>query len=429
MNTFGHVIKFERIRQNIKQVQLSDGICTPSYLSKIESNSIVPSEEILELLFERLSLKFNNNDMTEEEYLLMFRDFYFEALKTKDIEKTALVLEKFTQEGYLFSNPSFYYSYLLMYFRLKVLTFNIEEDTLNFISTIAKSSDDFDSYQLFQLNTCIGYYHFYKFEYDPTFQAFEKAQDYLKNCTVDDCEVADFNYLIGLICFHQEKLVASKEYMNNALEYYTKEFLYTRATECYITNALIQRRSMKFIEGRETLLLAEKLAKLSKAEDYLLSLIYFNLASIYALNKDHLKATQAYMNSMNLSEDPAVKIRYIYSIVLETSKMNNRDEVIKWSDLGIKIYETHPSDEIEPYYFHLKYYQSAYTNADNLTIILETLIKHFAKHNDYRHAYKYSIKLASLLHREKKYQKAAKYYSKANSYLSLREKRKFKEEI
>ena len=429
MKTFGHIIRFERIKQNIKQVQLSDGICTPSYLSKIESNSIVPSEEILGLLFERLSLKFNNNDMTEEEYLLMFRDFYFEALKTKDIEKTALVLEKFTQEGYLFSNPSFYYSYLLMYFRLKVLTFNIEEDTLNFISTIAKSSDDFDSYQLFQLNTCIGYYHFYKFEYDPTFQAFEKAQDYLKNCTVDDCEVADFNYLIGLICFHQEKLVASKEYMNNALEYYTKEFLYTRATECYITNALIQRRSMKFIEGRETLLLAEKLAKLSKAEDYLLSLIYFNLASIYALNKDHLKATQAYMNSMNLSEDPAVKIRYIYSIVLETSKMNNKDEVIKWSNMGIKIYDTHPSDEIEPYYLHLKYYQSAYTNADNLTIILESLIKYFAKNNDYRHAYKYSIKLASLLHKEKKYQKAAKYYSKANSYLSLKEKRNFIEEI
>jgi hypothetical protein len=32
MKRFGHIIKFERIRQNIKQVQLSDGICTPSYL-------------------------------------------------------------------------------------------------------------------------------------------------------------------------------------------------------------------------------------------------------------------------------------------------------------------------------------------------------------------------------------------------------------
>lgn len=429
MKTFGHIIKFERIKQNIKQVQLSDGVCTPSYLSKIESNSIVPSEEILGLLFERLSLNFNNKDMTEEEYLLKVRDFYFDTLKTKDKEKAALILERLTTERYLFSNPSFYYSYLLMYFRLKVLLFNIEEDTLNFISTIAKSSDDFDSYQLFQLNTCIGYYHFYKFEYDPTFEAFEKAQEYLKVCTVDECEVADLNYLIGLISFHQEKLVASKEFMNNALEYYTKEFLYTRATECYIIIALIQRRAMKFVEGRETLLLAEKLAKLSKAEDYLLPMIYFNLASIYALNKDHLKATQAYMNSMKLSEDPAVKIRYIYSIVLETSKMNNRDEVIKWSDQGIKIYDTHPSDEIEPYYFHLKYYHSAYSNSDNLKKILESLIKYFAQHFDYRHAYKYSIKLASLLHKEKKYQKAAKYYSKANSYLSLKEKRNFIEEI
>jgi transcriptional regulator with XRE-family HTH domain len=87
MNTFGHVIKFERIRQNIKQVQLSDGICTPSYLSKIESNSIVPSEEILGELFERLAIKAVKQDISEIEYFQYVKIVYFEAIAKKTLLK------------------------------------------------------------------------------------------------------------------------------------------------------------------------------------------------------------------------------------------------------------------------------------------------------------------------------------------------------
>ena len=58
MNKYGHIIKFERIRQNLKQVQLSEGICTPSYLSRIENNSIAPTDEILFELFKRLNMRF-----------------------------------------------------------------------------------------------------------------------------------------------------------------------------------------------------------------------------------------------------------------------------------------------------------------------------------------------------------------------------------
>ena len=52
----GHLIRAERIRQEMKQVVLAKGICTPSYLSKIERNLIVPSEDIVTLLFNRLGI-------------------------------------------------------------------------------------------------------------------------------------------------------------------------------------------------------------------------------------------------------------------------------------------------------------------------------------------------------------------------------------
>ena len=52
----GHLIRAERIRQEMKQIVLAKGICTPSYLSKIERNLIVPSEDIAQLLFNKLGM-------------------------------------------------------------------------------------------------------------------------------------------------------------------------------------------------------------------------------------------------------------------------------------------------------------------------------------------------------------------------------------
>ncbi len=57
MNYQGYVIYRERVRRNWSQAGLCRGICTVSYLSKIESGKAEPSEEILRLLLERLELK------------------------------------------------------------------------------------------------------------------------------------------------------------------------------------------------------------------------------------------------------------------------------------------------------------------------------------------------------------------------------------
>jgi transcriptional regulator with XRE-family HTH domain len=93
MATYGHVIKFERIKQKIKQVQLAKDICTPSYLSKIENNSIVPSEEIREKFFKRLGINPSPSSMSEEDYLKHVHSIYFEAVMYKDRQKTELILK------------------------------------------------------------------------------------------------------------------------------------------------------------------------------------------------------------------------------------------------------------------------------------------------------------------------------------------------
>lgn len=75
---FGLVINRERLLKNWSQEELCHGICTVSYLSRIETGKADPSDEILHLLFDRLGLVVDEAaeqeslDHAEEAYALLF---------------------------------------------------------------------------------------------------------------------------------------------------------------------------------------------------------------------------------------------------------------------------------------------------------------------------------------------------------------------
>lgn len=52
--TIGEIIKRERKAQKISQEKLAEGICTPSWLSKIETGTCIPTIATFELLMQRL---------------------------------------------------------------------------------------------------------------------------------------------------------------------------------------------------------------------------------------------------------------------------------------------------------------------------------------------------------------------------------------
>ncbi|MBQ4651079.1 MAG: helix-turn-helix transcriptional regulator [Oscillospiraceae bacterium] len=59
MNYRAYLILRERLKKNWSQEGLCKGICTVSYLSKIESGKAVPSEQIMKMLLERLQLEYS----------------------------------------------------------------------------------------------------------------------------------------------------------------------------------------------------------------------------------------------------------------------------------------------------------------------------------------------------------------------------------
>lgn len=62
MDYASFLIRKNRIEKDWSQEGLCKGICTASYLSKIEKGKAAPSEEVLQLLFKRLGIRWNGKE-------------------------------------------------------------------------------------------------------------------------------------------------------------------------------------------------------------------------------------------------------------------------------------------------------------------------------------------------------------------------------
>lgn len=87
-SVFTQIIKNERIKRNQTLENMAKGICSVSYLSKLENNAIKPSEDYVKALLERVDVKYediNNQNFDEELNTAIKFYFYQENQKIKEL--------------------------------------------------------------------------------------------------------------------------------------------------------------------------------------------------------------------------------------------------------------------------------------------------------------------------------------------------------
>ncbi|MCZ8538475.1 helix-turn-helix transcriptional regulator [Paenisporosarcina quisquiliarum] len=420
MNNFGHVIKLERIRRNMKQITLAQGICTPSYLSKIENNSIVPSQEVVNLLLNRLELAINQNkSLDDESYLKHIREIYFNAVMNKDREHTAKALKEINNERYLFKDSSNFYTYQLMVLRLTLIVPEVRNDTSDLIIALSELSSNFDEYQTFLFNSCLGSYYYFKHDFTFSLSAFEKAYKGHQQLSIEEWETADFYYMLSIIYIQHQRVVTCTEFIQKALTYFKDNFFYIRAIECYLVLSVAQKTSYKLDEALETLQLAKRIAIQLNLEDHF-SVIYHNLGAIMSWQGKSEEAIEHYIESMTLSDRTETKLISVLSIAQEYSKQSNSVKVIEWSKKGLELLNEQHENGLIRFQHHFNIYLSKYTNYLNFEKVVLNAIQYFKDAKDYLYTYKYYIFLAEYFNEINKYKNAAKYYAASNEYLFLK---------
>jgi len=80
VKVLGSIIKMNRMRQNMSQKALSEGICVNSYLSRIENAEIIPSEEVIHDLFKALAIHYQDDNAFIQQSTQDFKAFLDELM-------------------------------------------------------------------------------------------------------------------------------------------------------------------------------------------------------------------------------------------------------------------------------------------------------------------------------------------------------------
>lgn len=116
MYTIGEIIKAERLKQGVTQELLSDGICSTSWLSKIESGIKEPAAHMTEQILQRLGLSMGQYIDISEDFELTILEIKLEIEEKfffNDFEalKTLLVQFKMTMNTEKLLHEQFYLTY------------------------------------------------------------------------------------------------------------------------------------------------------------------------------------------------------------------------------------------------------------------------------------------------------------------------------
>src|SRR5699024_9351135 len=81
----GSKIRLHRIKKNMTQEELADGIISVSYLSKIENNQTIASDEVMEFLCQRLDIDYI---IEEDDNIRLYCNRWFkQLLEARDMRK------------------------------------------------------------------------------------------------------------------------------------------------------------------------------------------------------------------------------------------------------------------------------------------------------------------------------------------------------
>ncbi|MBB4825969.1 tetratricopeptide (TPR) repeat protein [Sporosarcina luteola] len=413
--SIGLIIKQERIKQNIKQINLAKGICSISYLSKIENNLSSPNRVIIDLLLKRLNIKEIDCVLDEENVINSLYKVYKEGVLYRDEKYIRKRLEELTERHIRFSSNKNFCLFTAYKCRLKLISGININDLLPDIELFQSLKTQDGHKEVFQINLILGLFFYLNKEYTKALNYLKKGLKLIRISNIEDWEKADFYNIISLAYFENNSLSQAEYFADKALKFYHDNLILNRAIDSYILLGNIEKRLKNYNRAEEYFSLAKKISQDIKLP-YYEAIILQNVGSIFSLKGDSNKALTHFEECIKLKKYCSDKSSYlltVLSIVKELSKMQQRLRLLYWCKHGIDIIDNDKRRELEPYSYHFSLYQNIYAETSFNDNQIKEVIVYFEKTGDFRHVLKYSLLLAELFAKQNKYKCSVFYFQKA----------------
>ena len=295
----GEIIKYYREKLNLTQTEVVEGICTISFLSKIERGKIIYTGEILDLISERLGIDLNEVLGLIEKTDKLLKNWHTSIIN-RDIHQIDLLKKK------LENIPLTYKSqFKTQYDLLQARYFFYQQEFNRFLETIQSLEMNFKELSIYDQNLFLhlkGMYYLYKSKSLDN-EDNKNAILTLKQINIEVYKNEEVHYHLAVAYHNNHNSLLAYIYANKALSFF-------KSTNCYLpaidseTLILLQygmERDYNFTE------LVERYKKLIDACDVLKaknnkSILLHNLGIEYFKRKNFILASKYYKESLEITE-------------------------------------------------------------------------------------------------------------------------------
>ncbi|MCT4784158.1 MULTISPECIES: tetratricopeptide repeat protein [Exiguobacterium] len=414
---YGNLIKVERMRRGIKQSVLARGICSVSYLSKIENNQTSPSEEVLELIFERLEIEvplyFDFSEQVDK-VKKEIRETLKEAVLTrKDIGKQKEV-EKYLSNPVVKQSKDLYITLMMSLARFGMMP----DGDSKYLTEIGWIEDqlDFDNKVRYKMMSSLKMFH--KNERDGSLKLLEELNEALSKSHIPDWEMADIRYIMGGLYHKFTDFLQAIEHVRFALAYFQEHFYVERIVECHLIIGLSYKRRKRYTDALNYYEKAIKIVSATDLKNYY-GMLYNNMGDIYSLLGEKEKALKYFIESFEYKVEINSKLFSVLSLIEVYSDHDDHEGVITWLKKGDQLIEEIGGLELFTRHFDIyKNYYREY-NQEKLIESLKIAVQYFESYDEYLYTNKYALWLARELRKNGKYKLSTEYYEKAITIMSI----------
>ncbi|UZJ77844.1 helix-turn-helix transcriptional regulator [Fictibacillus sp. KU28468] len=406
----GKKIYFYRIKRGLTQKAACEGICSVSYLSKIENNSITASPEILQLLCGRLDIEtsyvsgeFINNLKKE------IHDWY-EDIKYRNAEDAHRKYEELQIQMNNVDDPDLInlFQVILVRYYIYIEEMNKAKELLVQLTDMKKMYTEEIEFYIFQFT---GLYEFLLDNYKTALVYYKRAYGLARTLGVKDHEIIyQLTSITNKLGYFSQSLL----YAKTALDAFNAEANYARSIDCHIFLGINYSRLKDFDTARSHYVTALNAANFNPALKRMLPNILHNMGYSYF-------QAGKYGESLNVLKECLKKRRGINTatticlIAFNYYMKNEMKEAKQWISKGLNVTD---EENITTGYIRLKTLEYKVYELDHTEeyqkFIEEKALPFLEKIQDRLHLIELYEELATYYSNKFLYKQANHYYAAVN---------------
>ncbi|SEA83657.1 Helix-turn-helix [Thalassobacillus cyri] len=402
---YGKLIYLERIRKRMTQDQLSRGICSVPYLSKLENQRInEPNPETISLLLKKLAIDYTSQTSLVSETIADLEQWYssITSKNMQDIENIYIKLEQLQLNRY----PD-----LNIWFKLISIRYFIYQkdgkSAEKIKQELAGTLDKLDSYQKFYYLYFSGLIDCLNKAYTEGLCKLHDAEKIANDHSVNDPELL---YHLALTYSHINNSSLAIYYSQSAKRFFDQNMNIHRGLDCQVILGINFLRIKRYDNAEQVF---RDILRISQSinDPKLPGKTYHNLGFLYAEKEDFTTALSYYHKALDLKEVYSDSYcSTVLRIIHVHQKLGEVEAALEWIDQVIEKGCLDGSDIIIQ--FQLKRLELLGEDTVYYEYIKDTALPYFLKINNQKSVKLYAQKAA--LYYEDNF-----YYKKANHYYKL----------